>query len=150
MYQTRSMFALIIIVLASDFAKSYPTIDSLIVGSGQSLFDLIGYDSTQTMTLLYRGTRDGFDAATFHSLCDGYIQTLTIIQSTSSYIFGGYTGVGWSSANSYIMDADAFLFSLTNMYNNPVVIKNKPGDIYALYCGTTYGPTFGGAHDLHI
>ncbi len=36
--------------------------------------------STQQWRLLYRGSRDGFDAQSFHRLCDGKRPTCTIVQ----------------------------------------------------------------------
>ena len=53
------------------------------------------------------------------------------------------------SAGGYFQSNNAFLFSLKNSdnqhYKMPVT---KPE--YAIYCTTTYGPTFGGGHDLYI
>jgi hypothetical protein len=44
----------------------------------------------QQALLLYRATRDGFDASSFHSKCDGKANTVTIIKTDSNYVFGGY------------------------------------------------------------
>jgi hypothetical protein len=45
-------------------------------------------------TLLWRGSRDGFSARDFHSLCDGHAPTLTLIQDTEGNIF---VAVEWDS-----------------------------------------------------
>jgi hypothetical protein len=101
-------------------------------------------------SLLYRGTRDGFSAANFHSKCDGHKNTLTIIKAHgSTYIFGGFTSIGWDSSGLYKSDPNAFLFSLTNRDNQPF----KMTQIYttqSIYCQSSYGPTFGGGHDIRI
>ena len=61
--------------------------------------------------LIYRGTRDGFAASTFHSLCDDKGPTITLIKSVGDCIFGGYSDVSWSSGG-YIPSTDAFYLPL--------------------------------------
>jgi hypothetical protein len=64
------------------------SVDSLILSHiPSSLKDFQG----KKWTLMYRGSRDGFMAANFHGRCDGRPNTLTIIETTKGYIFGGYT-----------------------------------------------------------
>ncbi len=46
--------------------------------------------------LLFRASRDGFAAATFHSKCDNKGPTVTIVKSGNN-IFGGFTDVSWAS-----------------------------------------------------
>ena len=45
--------------------------------------------------LLFRASRDGFAAATFHSKCDNKGPTVTIVKSGSN-IFGGFTELSWN------------------------------------------------------
>ena len=45
--------------------------------------------------LLFRASRDGFAAATFHSKCDNKGPTLTIVKSGNN-IFGGFTEKSWT------------------------------------------------------
>ena len=40
--------------------------------------------------LLYRGTRDGMNASYFHQKCNSIPNTVSIIQTTKGYKFGGY------------------------------------------------------------
>ena len=49
--------------------------------------------------LLFRASRDGFAAESFHSKCDRKGPTLTVVRS-GSFIFGGFTGAAWSSRRS--------------------------------------------------
>ena len=46
------------------------------------------------LRLLFRASRDGFAAATFHSRCDNKGPTVTIVKSGNN-IFGGFADVSW-------------------------------------------------------
>ena len=48
--------------------------------------------------LLFRASRDGFAAQTFHSKCDNKGPTVTIVKSGAN-IFGGFTEISWESKN---------------------------------------------------
>ncbi len=73
------------------------------------------------MKLLYRGSRDGFAAKNFHDLCDLIGPTLTIVKSTTNFVFGGYTPLLWHSYSQYIRDPnyESFLFSVNNKTIHP-------------------------------
>ena len=75
-----------------NIAKMFRKIDSLILSDQQepSLLSLTGFESKK-FDLLWRGSRHGFGTKKFHSLCDNKGPTLTVIKSTTGYIFGGYT-----------------------------------------------------------
>jgi hypothetical protein len=109
------------------------------------LIKLCEFSPNDKWSLLYRGTRDGFGSNDFHSKCDGHANTLTILKAKgSSFIFGGFTAVGWDSTSKCKSDANAFLFSLTNKDNQPIKMKIDPnGHHRAIGCSTDYGPTFG-------
>jgi hypothetical protein len=104
------------------------------------------------LELLYRGSRDGFEAATFHRMCDGHSPTLTIVLSDRGWIFGGYTTLVWTSRGEWPLDPGlkSFLFTIGNPDNpSPRLFKqSRPAD--SIYTAPGYGPTFGGGHDLHI
>ena len=97
---------------------------------------------SNSFSLLWRGSRDGFSAEAFHRRCDGKSNTLTVIKSTTGYIVGGFTSISWSTIGGHKSDPDAFLFSLTNPYNNPVVLKVKKAD-KAVFHNSNVGPSFG-------
>jgi hypothetical protein len=67
-------------------------------------------------TLLYRGSRDGFQGSTFHEKCDGKSNTLTVIETTKGFVFGGFTPVAWDSSDGYRADNSQkiFLFTVKN------------------------------------
>ena len=95
--------------------------DSLILSSAEkhSLTALTGLNEN-SFSLLWRGSRDGFEPETFHRLCDGQGKTLTIIKNNKGFIFGGFTSVPWSSKGGDITDYTAFLFTLTNSSDTPM------------------------------
>lgn len=98
---------------------------------------------------MYRATQDGFSSSNFHSKCNGKARTLTIIQTTNGNIFGGFTNAAWSSSAGYVTDTGAFVFSLINNENKPRKFQIKNGGS-AIYNSNSYGPTFGGGHDIRI
>jgi hypothetical protein len=107
------------------------------------------------ITLLYRGSRDGFQDSSFHSRCDGKPHTITIIETTKGFIFGGYTPIAWeSSTMAYKADDSltSFIFTLKNARNtSPRLFELKSNcKQSAIYCYSHYGPTFGGGHDICV
>eukprot|EP00808_Paulinella_micropora_P017442 g62659.t1 len=102
------------------------------------------------LDLIYRGSRDGFTGHVFHSKCDGMGPTLTVIKpSHNNNIFGGYTEHTWSSTGSY-SSQPAWLFSLRNARDD-TAYKFLPSTASShAYNNGSYGPTFGGGHDLHV
>ena len=114
-------------------------------------------------SLLYQGSGDGFRASNFHSHCDGYPNTLTIVKSSNGNIFGGFTSIPWESIeydeeNGYMYDFCAFLFSLVNNENRPLIFEhtNESRNIEeadargSVWPNSNSGPIFGSGHDLYI
>jgi hypothetical protein len=103
-------------------------------------------------TLLYHGSRDGFGASNFHQKCDGKSNTLTVIETTKGFVFGGFTPVAWDSSNSYKPDSSqkSFLFTVKNPRGSEGRKFVMASTAEAIYCGSSYGPTFGGGHDIHV
>jgi hypothetical protein len=116
------------------------------------LIKLCEFSTKDKWSLLYRGSRDGFEPNEFHSRCDGKTPTLTIYKAQeSSFIFGAYTTGVWHQLNTCIPDSKAFLFSLTNKDNEPCKMKIDPNQSkYAIYGGPDYGPSFGSGCDIGI
>ncbi len=119
----------------------------------KSLRSLIKFE-TKSFSLLWRGSRDGFEASTFHRLCDDKANTLVLIKSINQSIFGGFTSIKWKSPIKKLektsADDSAFLFSLKNKWNNPIVlpvIKNNYQDTqtlqHAVFHSQATGPAFG-------
>jgi len=106
-------------------------------------------DSSPYWKLQYRATRDGFTGQKFHSKCDGIANALTIIKSEHGNIFGGFTEKARVSADQYVADPEAFIFSLINKENKPfeAMCTNSTN---AIYCYSYFGPTFGYGYDICI
>ncbi|PFX11604.1 uncharacterized protein LOC111319474 [Stylophora pistillata] len=100
--------------------------------------------------LLFRGSRDGFEAQTFHSKCDNRGPTVTIVKS-GNYIFGGFSEKSWDSSGRWFRCSQAFLFSMVNTNGlGPTKLQLFDNHEHAIYCETSCGPTFGEGHDLYI
>jgi len=101
--------------------------------------------------LLFRASKHGFAGTTFHSMCNGKGATLVIVASTTGNIFGGYTSMPWASTNQYCVDHKSFLFLLKSAQKGvkPQVF-NLQNATNSVYHHSSYGPTWGSNHDLHI
>ena len=88
--------------------------------------------------LLYRKSRDGSTPNDFHNRCDNKGITITFIETTKEYIFGGYTELAWDKSEKYKKDKSAFLFSFNN--KQKFAARN---DSPSIYCSANEGPRFG-------
>jgi len=137
----------------TEYSMSDPFKSRILTGEqSMQLIQLCEFSAEDNWSLLYRGSRDGFEPSNFHAKCDGKTPTLTIFKAQeSSYIFGGFTTGVWHKSNSYITDSNAFLFSLTNKEDKPCKMDINPNrSQYATYGGTQFGPTFGHGSDINI
>ena len=98
--------------------------------------------------LLYRGSRDGFNAAAFHQACDNQGPTLTLIRATDGgFVFGAYLDVPWTSDGVWLEkgEANPWVFSLRNPKGvQPLLMV--PNDQYPhllVHRGASVGPWFG-------
>ena len=116
----------------------------------------------ENIVLIYRGSRDGFQAKTFHEKCDYKGETLTIIESTDGYIFGGYTEINWDSTvwngrigekNNSRRDGTGndFVFTLKNPHGiRPSKYNMKKSFLsHSICCDANLGPIFG-CNDIRI
>jgi hypothetical protein len=106
----------------------------------------------KTWRLLYRGTRDGFGGANFHSKCDQQTNTVTLILTTAGYIFGGFTPIAWDSSTAFKADTTgkSFVFSLKNPRNTEPKIFPLANASRAIFGCPSYGPTFGNGCEIYI
>ncbi|XP_028395970.1 uncharacterized protein LOC114519975 isoform X2 [Dendronephthya gigantea] len=101
--------------------------------------------------LCYRASRDGWRAQDFHSHCDNKGPTVVLVKANNC-IFGGYADVSWQGNVGYTNSKSSFIFSLRNKDNLAPFIANikQREEGYAIYCKSSFGPTFGGGFDLRI
>ena len=111
-----------------------------------AFIELIGRENNHGMELLYRGSKDGFDASKFHSLCDNQGATITFAKSQQGNIFGGYTDIAFVHAGYKAGSGNSFLFKLTETgkYQKLKCIKKDK----EVYHHSDHLPTFGDGHDL--
>jgi len=98
---------------------------------------------------LFRGSKDGHNASAFHKACDNKGPTVTVIRSKAGKIFGGFVDLPWKSSGNYLNTKKSWIFSCTEKKKYEM---NDP-NTYAQYGGydySSYGPTFGGGHDIYL
>ena len=105
--------------------------------------------------LIYRGSKDGWDAYDFHKNCDNKGPTVCIIYTDTNNIFGGYTSISWNSKFGDYSCDDTFVFLIRSS-------KNYKSQIFNLVKQSNYVNTytirhhkqwmclFGTGHDIQI
>ncbi|EXX65184.1 hypothetical protein RirG_135660 [Rhizophagus irregularis DAOM 197198w] len=104
-------------------------------------------DIPYELKLLYRSSRDGFDAASFHRNCDNKGATIWIakIQGTTQLI-GGYNPLDWGGNCGWKNTTDSFLFNITdgkNISTAKLSYVNNNNARCAIYCQDAQGPHMG-------
>jgi hypothetical protein len=109
-------------------------------------------NENEKWNLVYKATKDGFTIDDFHRCCDDQGPTITIIESSNNYLFGGYTSIGWNhhqGAKSSVADRNAFIFTLSNPHGmSPTKYTIKSSGEHAII-PNAMGPTFG-QYDLCV
>ncbi len=116
-----------------------------------------------TLTNIFSKTSgDGKTAPNFHTAADGQGRTITVLRvqyNGQQYLIGGYNPQSWNSVNAYNItqiDAErtAFLFNLTSDFVQRQKLNSDPNcpgcGQYQTYNYSSYGPAFGGGHDLWV
>ena len=97
--------------------------------------------------LLYQASKDGFGVSSFHGRCHGKGSSLTIVETKSGNVFGGYSSTSWYNSGGYRASSGAFLFRLRPSMKRYDLINSKATN--AIYTHSSYGPTFGN-HDIYM
>ena len=88
--------------------------------------------------LLFRKSKDGSTPKDFHNKCDNKGITITFIETTKGYKFGGYTELEWDCSRKGKTDKSTFIFSLNK--RKKFLAKNNNESIN---CYEVNGPRFG-------
>ena len=95
------------------------------------------------MELIYRGSRDGTTSTIFHNKCDNKGPTIILYKNEKGNIFGGYCPISWQSEGGFKSIPEAFIFTLTNIYNIEPTKFNSTNDQYGILFDSKHGPRFG-------
>ena len=96
------------------------------------------------MELIYRGSRDGTTSTKFHEKCDDKGPNIVLFKNEKGNIYGGYCPISWKSQGEWQSVPEAFIFTLTNIYNTePTKFNRNLNDPYGIDFYTTLGPWFG-------
>ena len=92
--------------------------------------------------MIYSAKLNGDSSKIFHELCDNQNNTLVIIKTKESNIFGGFASKTWNSMElGRKIDLKSFLFSINNQkIYNPKLDDNQKR--YHLFCSDKDGPCF--------
>jgi len=98
---------------------------------------------------IFRGSKDGHNASAFHKACDNKGPTVTVIRSKAGKIFGGFIDLPWKSSGNYLSTNKSWIYSVTEKKKYEM---NDPNTYtqYGGYDNSSYGPTFGGGHDIYL
>ncbi|RHZ74110.1 hypothetical protein Glove_227g15 [Diversispora epigaea] len=105
---------------------------------------------------LLRASRDGFDARTFHKLCDDQGPTIVVSKiKETGQIIGGYNPLNWQEGaynyDTWLETKQSFLFSFENKLNlDSAIIARVTDPEYAIGYSPQRGPSFGDGWDLTI
>lgn len=98
-----------------------------------------------TFQLVYKASRDGFSAKSFHDRCNSLFPTLVLVRSTNGSIFGGYFETPWTSPeeSSHVKGTgNEFMFSLVSpKCDGPVFFESVI--IPYVHQSKSHGPAFG-------
>jgi hypothetical protein len=135
--------------ISSERDQQMISFESAILSIKSKVFD--EFEGKQ-LRLLYHGSRDDFRTSNFYSKCDNKSNTVTIILTTKSFIFGGFSPLAWDSSNQDKSNnaRKSFLFSVRNPHNiaDRKFALRDPISMIGGY--PSYGPLFGGGHDIQV
>ena len=112
----------------------------------KKLMEWTGYNKLE---LIYRGSRDGTTSIKFHEKCDNKGPTIVLFKNEKGNIYGGYCPISWKSEGGWQSVPEAFIFTLTNIYNiEPTKFNRNVNDNFGIYFDKSYGPWFGNASNI--
>ena len=116
----------------------------------KQISEWIDKDKRIKFVLMYNNSKDSDSSSLFHQYCDGIFPTVTIVLDTSGRRFGGFSTQSWSQSpagTGYARAPGSFIFNLSQKKRYSLEDQMATN---AVYRHNSYGPTFGGGHDLYI
>ena len=102
-------------------------------------------------TRLFRASVNGYTGSAFHDICNGQAPLFFVMRANTGYIATAYSTVAFNNTNNYQYSTNNFL---NNLWNGSSISTTKYFSTnypqYAIYDTYSYGPTFGGGHDMHL
>ena len=110
---------------------------------------ILEWSGYKRMELIYRGSRDGTTSNIFHNKCDNKGPTIILFKNEKGNIFGGYCPISFKSEEKWQSVPEAFIFTLTNIYNiEPTKFNRNLNDQYGIYFHSSYGAWFGNSSNI--
>ena len=97
----------------------------------------------ESLTSIYRASANGFSATSFHNQVVGYNKTLTIIKTTTGFVFGYYTNAMHTNYDGFVSDSGAFMFSYINPQGLNLKMNITKPEMALYNNNRKYGPYFG-------
>ena len=100
---------------------------------------ILEWSGYKRMELIYRGSRDGTTSNIFHNKCDNKGPTIILFKNEKGNIYGGYCPISWNSNGGWKSVPEAFIFTLTNIYNIEPTKFNRGNDQYGILFNSNCG-----------
>lgn len=153
-------FNSILFACAIALGSILPAHASLLTASNEAQLEtwLAGtglYSGNLTFTSIYT-KQTGDTGPQFHAAVDNQGPTVVLMAATyngTTHIIGGFDPQSWNSSTGYnivndVSQRKAFIFDLTTADLRPEIAQ--PVGVYQTYNSGSYGPTFGGGHDIYV
>lgn len=158
------MFARTLLAFAAALALNTTASAGVVLGgstllNGAGLAQLENWLGTgeKTFTNIFT-KKEGDTAQSFHSAADSKGATFTLMTVSTNggatwKTIGGYDPLSWGSQGQYnysynLSDRTAFIFNLTDLVKSAQ--RSDGRGQYQTYDNASYGPTFGGGHDIYV
>ena len=127
---------------AVQLGAKQPNFPNLSTADAKTLRSWLPPSAPRSWKEIYCASKHGWDASTFHSMCDDKGATLVIATLNTGVVIGGYAAGGWSPAcgdGSYMGDETSTSF----LFRMPSTLFPSNSRSYSTYYKSSYGPSFG-------
>ena len=132
--------------------QKIPKVDSIILKESKRedefISKILEWSGYKKMELIYRGSRDGTTYKEFHNKCDSQGPTIVLFKNEKGNIFGGYSPISWHCKGKWEIVSEAFIFTLTNIYNIKPTKFVRGNTAEDGICFSKSGPWFGSGPNL--